>query len=254
MTPVEFLESRISVLIPEDIGSQLMYKSNIKKAKAMETVESMRVEKLETLAKLLAASWFYGDWKWESPNERVQQMLMQELGYFPFKDEDEMIRHTRIDDNLYKQAIKEIPARGPDSMDFVCTTEDCPHCAEDIRLMEDDDGLTDDEWVIQELKKERDTPMIVRLREHLSKITPEEFNKEIDEIAKELGVYKEVSEEEETKLTQDMLKQPMRFHCVPKEISDEEIEKFFNEELKSDEARMFAKGGAKWYREQLKSR
>ena len=38
------------------------------------------------------------------------------------------------------------------------------------------------------------------------------------------------------------------------EISDEEIEKFFNEELKSDEARMFAKGGAKWYREQLKKK
>jgi len=35
-TPVEWLESRITVLIPNDIGSQLMYKNNIKKAKEKE--------------------------------------------------------------------------------------------------------------------------------------------------------------------------------------------------------------------------
>ena len=35
-TAVEWLESRIKVLIPDDIGSQLMFKSNIKKAKAKE--------------------------------------------------------------------------------------------------------------------------------------------------------------------------------------------------------------------------
>jgi len=35
-TPVELLESRITVLIPDDIGSQLMYKNNIKKAKEMQ--------------------------------------------------------------------------------------------------------------------------------------------------------------------------------------------------------------------------
>lgn len=35
-TAVEWLESRISILIPEDIGSQLMFKSNIAKAKEME--------------------------------------------------------------------------------------------------------------------------------------------------------------------------------------------------------------------------
>lgn len=204
MTAIEWLESRISVLIPEDIGSQLMFKSNIKKAKAVETVESMRAEKLETLAKLLAKIWFHCDWKWESPNERVMQMLMQELGYYPFKDEDEMIRQTQVDDNLYKQAAKEIPgwkavsADGPtpmlerlkehiDSITpeqfvkefdevqewFECEVEDCKHCAEDIAQMQDDetfkvweccgmeecvcddDGLTDDEWLIKELKKER---------------------------------------------------------------------------------------------------
>lgn len=147
MTPVEFLESRITTIIPEDIGSQLMYKSNIKKAKAMETVESMRTEKLETLAKLLAKNWFYGDWKWETPNERVMQMLMQELGYYPLKDEDELIKQTEVDINLYKQAAREIPGYSPlssdlqavDRMDFICTIEDCPHCAEDIRLMKEDE-------------------------------------------------------------------------------------------------------------------
>lgn len=35
-TTAEWLESRIKVLIPEDIGSQLMFKSNIAKAKEME--------------------------------------------------------------------------------------------------------------------------------------------------------------------------------------------------------------------------
>ena len=35
-TAVEWLESRITALIPNDIGSQLMYKNNIKKAKQME--------------------------------------------------------------------------------------------------------------------------------------------------------------------------------------------------------------------------
>ncbi len=74
--------------------------------------DRIRYEKLETLAKLLAKTWFYGDWKWETPNERAMQMLMQELGYYPFADEDEMIRHTQVDENLHKQAMKEIPKRG----------------------------------------------------------------------------------------------------------------------------------------------
>jgi len=61
-----------------------------------------RKDKLETLAKLLAKTWFYCDWKWESPNERVMQMLMQDLGLYPFKDEDEAIQQTQVDDELYK--------------------------------------------------------------------------------------------------------------------------------------------------------
>jgi hypothetical protein len=35
-TAVEWLESRITVLVPDDIGSQLMYKNSIKKAKEVE--------------------------------------------------------------------------------------------------------------------------------------------------------------------------------------------------------------------------
>ena len=46
-SPVEWLESRITTLIPDDIGSQLMFKNNIKKAKEME----------ENQKKLLSASW-----------------------------------------------------------------------------------------------------------------------------------------------------------------------------------------------------
>jgi len=51
------------------------------------------------------------------------------------------------------------------------------------------------------------------------------------------------------------LPQPMRFHCVPKEISDEEIEKV-SATLDYDhisEIVMWEKG-ARWYHEQLKQR
>ena len=70
-----------------------------------------REEKLETIVKLFAKSMFYGDWKWETPNERVITMLMQEVGMYPFKDEDDMISKTPVSDNLYKEAIKEVPSR-----------------------------------------------------------------------------------------------------------------------------------------------
>ena len=42
-SPVEWLESRITVLIPDDIGSQLMYKNNIKKAKEMEKEKTVKL-------------------------------------------------------------------------------------------------------------------------------------------------------------------------------------------------------------------
>lgn len=129
-----------------------------------------RLDKLETLAKLLAKSWFYCDWRWENPNERVMQMLMQDLGLYPFKDEDEMIQQTKIDEGLdkelYKEASIRIPTYGKLSEDlvenpfnFVCTTPDCPHCIEELNQMEDD-GLTDDEWIIREKHKEIETTAI----------------------------------------------------------------------------------------------
>ena len=92
-------------------------------ALAIERVELIRADKLETLAKLLAKCWFYCDWRWENPNERVMQMLMQDLGLYPFKDEDEMIQQTKIDEGLDKQLYKEasmrIPTYGKLSEDIV---------------------------------------------------------------------------------------------------------------------------------------
>ena len=73
--------------------------------------EMTREEKLETIVKLFAKSMFYGEWKWETPNERVITMLMQEVGMYPFKDEDEMISKTPVSKDLYQKVIKEIPTR-----------------------------------------------------------------------------------------------------------------------------------------------
>ena len=42
---------------------------------------------------------------------------------------------------------------------FNCKIPNCPHCLEDIAQMEDDD-LTDDEWLIKELKKELSTCIV----------------------------------------------------------------------------------------------
>jgi hypothetical protein len=70
--------------------------------------EMTREEKLETIVKLFAKIMFYGEWKWETPNERVITMLMQEVGMYPFKDEDEMISKTSVSKDLYQKTINEI--------------------------------------------------------------------------------------------------------------------------------------------------
>ena len=223
-----------------------------------------RKDKLETLAKLLAKTWFYCDWKWESPNERVMQMLMQDLGLYPFKDEDEMIQQTKIDDGLdkelYKEASRRIPTYGKlskdlvenkldlnkieskidealanetpekllgwmwkdiekeDSMNyFICQDPDCPHCIEEINQIQDDD-LTDDEWLIKELKKELSTCIAC-------------------------------DEEKETHV--------ICMDCIVKtnhEISDEEIEDIAWEKFITNSGRFGFISGAKWYREQLKKK
>ena len=109
-----------------------------------------RKEKLETLARLLAKSWYYGDWDWENPNERVMQMIMQDLGLYPFKSEDEMIQQTRVDDDLYKEAVDKVKLRKPrlmpietcpvDTNEMVCMFEPrtdttsatiCKHCGKE---------------------------------------------------------------------------------------------------------------------------
>jgi hypothetical protein len=94
-----------------------------------------RKDKLETLAKLLAKTWFYCDWKWESPNERVMQMLMQDLDLYPFKNEDEMIQQTQVDDGIYKEASKTIHPYGKISEDLA------ENHIPDVRKMVEDDEI-----------------------------------------------------------------------------------------------------------------
>lgn len=69
----------------------------------------------------------------------------------------------------------------------------------------------------------------------------------------------EISDEKAIEMVKDMNKQPMRFHCVPKEISDEEIYSAgLNEANKNGlYNNYYMRGwieGAKWYREQLKNK
>jgi hypothetical protein len=66
----------------------------------------------------------------------------------------------------------------------------------------------------------------------------------------------EISDDQAMKLIQDMNKQPMRFHCVPKEISDEEILDAAREAVYEDiEVSVGSfELGAQWYREQLKKK
>lgn len=67
-----------------------------------------RYEKLKMIAKLLAKSWYLGNWKWETLNERAQEMLMRELGYYPFVDESDMISKTHVDEDLFQKAINKV--------------------------------------------------------------------------------------------------------------------------------------------------
>lgn len=42
-----------------------------------------RVLVLENLAEKLSQSWFYGEWKAETANEREMEVIMRRLGYWP---------------------------------------------------------------------------------------------------------------------------------------------------------------------------
>jgi hypothetical protein len=70
-----------------------------------------REQKLETIVKILAKVMFYGDWKWETPNERVIEMLMREVDLYPFPNEDAMIFSTKVDENLYVEARERVKGR-----------------------------------------------------------------------------------------------------------------------------------------------
>ena len=108
MTPSEILMKH------EDVNEYHFHEVDRKWIiEAMEEYANTRSERLDVLARLLAKCWFYGDWEWETPNERIMQMIMQELGYYPFKNEDEMIRQTKVDEDLYKQAVDLVPLRNP---------------------------------------------------------------------------------------------------------------------------------------------
>lgn len=86
----------------------------MKKFEEVKTIS--RQEKLEIIVKLFSKS-MYGSWKWETPNERTIEMLMREVGYWPYQDEDEMIVKTQVDEDLYQRARKEIPIRSNENKD-----------------------------------------------------------------------------------------------------------------------------------------
>jgi len=64
----------------------------------------------------------------------------------------------------------------------------------------------------------------------------------------------EISDDQAIKMLKDMNKQPMRFHCVPKEISDEEIEEEISKRYMHPTQDYAFRDACKWYREQLKQR
>jgi hypothetical protein len=75
-------------------------------------------EKLEAVVRLFSKSMFHGDWEWETPNERTIEMLMVELGYWPYENEDDMIAKTHVDEELYRKARKMIPTRPSTNSDI----------------------------------------------------------------------------------------------------------------------------------------
>ena len=71
---------------------------------------------LETLAKVLAKTWFHCNWKWETPNERVMHFIMVELGLYPFFTEDDMISKTQVDEEYYRLATKYVKGHSENEM------------------------------------------------------------------------------------------------------------------------------------------
>ena len=140
MTPSEILQKH------EDANEYHLHDVDRKWIiEAMEEYAESHSQRLETLAKLLAKTWFYGEWEWENPNERIQQMIMQDLGYYPFKDEDEMICKTRVDENLYKEAVDKVALRNPRTTPIEC------HNSSNICDKEKAINLTAVEWLFDKI-------------------------------------------------------------------------------------------------------
>lgn len=112
-TKKESLKEKLKY-IEEEIRSYEEAKQKIEqeiyKKKYLDNIEYPKLNwieknnKLETIARVLAKVWYYGNFKAETPNERVLEMLMEDLGLYEFVREDDMIAATQIDENLYKQA------------------------------------------------------------------------------------------------------------------------------------------------------
>lgn len=67
-----------------------------------------RQNDLEILARVVAKVWYYGNWKWENPNERLLEYQMRKLGLYPFRNEDEMIKETKVDEKYYTEARENV--------------------------------------------------------------------------------------------------------------------------------------------------
>lgn len=65
-------------------------------------------QKREAIVRLFAKAMFYGNWKWETPTERAITMLMAEIGLYPFDNEDEMIKATEVEEEIYERAKQEV--------------------------------------------------------------------------------------------------------------------------------------------------
>jgi len=218
-----------------------------------------RKDKLEILAKLLAKTWFYCDWKWESPNERVMQMLMQDLGLYPFKDEDEAIQQTQVDDELYREASRRVPTYGKLSEDLVENKLDLSKIKQKL-----------DETLANETSESLTEWMNGKREDDVEKLAEEEypiFDGDLLGIAhnqkqSRIDFIKGYNKAKETLYTMEQVREAielaMDFSQISKqEISDEEIYKASREHITDGGG---AQGwieaafrqGAVWYREQIK--
>lgn len=56
----------------------------------------------DALCRALAGSWFYGNWTAETYNERMQEQMMRELGWWPITEDELVARGAAIDAAMSK--------------------------------------------------------------------------------------------------------------------------------------------------------